>query len=151
MIEVPQHGSMPSGHATEGHVIAGILTALVPGANSNSSAAIYLRRAAWRIAANRVVAGLHFPVDNIAGRLLGDALGQYILALCGQTANVQCVGFDGASLNPISVATDKAGPDDPMFWGIGCKTPVSLPAGACVKALPILKKMWELAAEEWKY
>src|SRR5262249_37944683 len=40
---------------------------------------------AERIAVNRTVAGMHFPIDTWAGASLGEAIGQMILAKCYET------------------------------------------------------------------
>jgi membrane-associated phospholipid phosphatase len=85
MIQTPGHGALPSGHATECFAIATVLAELASGANGEvyGDAAVwreqYMRQAS-RIAVNRTVAGVHFPVDTAAGAFLGICLGQYFLA-----------------------------------------------------------------------
>jgi len=88
MIQAPGHGSLPSGHSTEAHAVAYVLCALRRVASSSSTPATppllteQLMRQAARIAINRTVAGLHFPVDSAAGQLLGLTLGEYLVARC---------------------------------------------------------------------
>jgi hypothetical protein len=48
-----------------------------------------LRKLAERIAVNRTVAGVHFPIDSWAGAILGRAVGQIVLAKCGVGKPVQ--------------------------------------------------------------
>jgi hypothetical protein len=72
VISTPQHGSMPSGHATIAAMTAQLLSILLY-RKSEPRAAI-LRRLASRIAFNRVAAGVHFPMDSHVGRYLGTQL-----------------------------------------------------------------------------
>lgn len=61
---VPEHPAYPSGHSTQAHLIAGILSILDP---DNTDA--YFRDAV-RIARNREIAGVHYPSDGAAGAAL---------------------------------------------------------------------------------
>src|SRR4051812_17428852 len=95
MIQTPGHSSFPSGHAVEAFMLAHVLAELIETAAPNElvttsvisgdSAPASLRgQLMWlaaRIATNRVVAGVHFPVDNAAGMVLGSLLGRYFVAL----------------------------------------------------------------------
>ena len=96
MIATPAHSSLPSGHATEAFAVATVLNAIVrlgraSGRNGpeNASKAAWERYAhmfsmvAARVGVNRTVAGVHFPVDTVAGCTLGVTLGQYMLWRCG--------------------------------------------------------------------
>lgn len=84
MIQTPCHGSLPSGHATEAFLVATILRNLARSAQHQPYLADQqLLRQAARIAQNRTVAGVHFPVDSAAGATLGVSLGGYILEMAG--------------------------------------------------------------------
>ena len=86
IILTPAHGTLPSGHATEAFTAALVLWRLLRDADTkpynHSSWGKQLMRLAARIAINRTVAGVHFPVDSAAGALLGLTLGQYLVNLC---------------------------------------------------------------------
>ncbi|MCA1525820.1 phosphatase PAP2 family protein, partial [Bradyrhizobium yuanmingense] len=90
MITTPGHGSFPSGHATQAYAVAYVLKRLLSLHKTTSGfpeIVEQLDRQAARIATNRVVAGVHFPVDSMAGRMLGIALGEYFVGRClGSTA-----------------------------------------------------------------
>jgi membrane-associated phospholipid phosphatase len=96
MILTPGHGSLPSGHCTEAHIVAFVLNQLIRG---NAAARRRWReqfmRLAARIAINRTVAGVHFPVDSVAGQLLGLTLGEYLLNRCGALPRYDSWTFDG--------------------------------------------------------
>jgi hypothetical protein len=79
VIRTPGHGSMPSGHATMASLTGTMLTLMMYG--SGSPHARVLDRLARRIAFNRVVAGVHFPVDNVVGYRLGRHLAYTLHAL----------------------------------------------------------------------
>jgi membrane-associated phospholipid phosphatase len=63
-IAVPGHPSYPSGHATETYFYALVFGALDP------AHAEQYRTDAYAIARNREIAGLHYPSDSVAGRML---------------------------------------------------------------------------------
>jgi acid phosphatase (class A) len=67
-------GSYPSGHSTRGMADALILAELVPEARQA------LLDRGQRIGFDRVVAGVHFPSDVVAGRVLGQAIARALLA-----------------------------------------------------------------------
>lgn len=151
MLEVPPHRSLPAGHAVEAHVTASLLATL---AGMNGPALMpwqALRRLAHRIAENREIAGLHFPIDNVAGRLTGDALASYVLS-AASPANVGWSGgeFDGSNAQALGAGVIEA--DSPLveqvFAGPGCQACASSPNAAPV-AMPVLRQMWLDAQREW--
>jgi len=79
IIPTPLHGSLPSGHATEAFMVVHLLEQLLPqGARHRDQ----MQRLAARTSINRTVAGVHFPVDSLAGQLLGQTLGEYLVHHC---------------------------------------------------------------------
>jgi membrane-associated phospholipid phosphatase len=80
MIQTPGHGSLPSGHSTQAYIIAEVYWAVLPAARRNALLREQLMRQAARVAINRHVAGVHFPVDSAAGRVLGTTLAGYFVA-----------------------------------------------------------------------
>jgi membrane-associated phospholipid phosphatase len=102
MIQTPGHGSLPSGHATESFATAFVINALIRKAKTGKDDVdtgdplfVQLMRHAERIAINRTVAGLHFPVDSVAGMVLGWVLAEFFIARCSGTAQVTMRKFDG--------------------------------------------------------
>ena len=69
----PRHPAYPSGHSTQAHLLAYLLTEIDP---KNQQG--YLR-AAQEIARNREVAGVHYPSDSEAGRLLARQITDQLL------------------------------------------------------------------------
>lgn len=70
----PGHGSFPSGHATLAYCWAELLAHYVPAQASP------LRIIAVQIARNRELAGVHFESDSAAGKELGEAIAEAIIA-----------------------------------------------------------------------
>ena len=91
MIPTPAHFSFPSAHATEAYAVLTVLEALIKhwGSYADEEARIaMLRRLAERIAVNRTVAGVHFPIDSWAGAVLGTAVGRAVLGRCGEKVSM---------------------------------------------------------------
>jgi hypothetical protein len=156
MVTTPGHGSLPSGHCTEAYVIKEVLQSLLGITNPPNLLQSQLHRqfenTAARIATNRVVAGVHFPVDNLAGRLLGTVLGRYFVLCCGRAPGnaKDFVGptriFTGdtcpANVEFLPDEQDLDGQDNIYASGEG-----TLPAELTIQ-LSLLTELWDAALNE---
>ena len=168
MIQTPIHGSFPSGHCTECFAVARVLYELVSETSAAGAAAKrqlreQLLRQAARIAINRTVAGVHYPVDSLAGQLLGLGVADYILARFGAagsaTANVDAWQLDASSQAQVPAGTDFTG-NELYDSAIGQRQPpttyaqqVNLGAGNVtwtVARSPNLNWLWAEARAEWQ-
>ena len=157
IIPTPNHGAFPSGHATEAHAGARVLFELVTKGTTTSTAAVQLRevlmRQAARIAINRTVAGMHYPVDSMAGQALGLAIGDYFIKRCSaptSSGNVQAVTFDAGGTK-YSGGQDFTGLEIYNPTSGAYKSPGYFPLGATVSVSgsATLNWLWEQAKLEW--
>ena len=169
MIQTPVHGSFPSGHCTECFAVARVLCELVSETSGAGVAALQqlreqLLRQAARIAINRTVAGVHYPIDSLAGQLLGLGVADYILACfraaANATANVEAWQFDASSQAQVPPGTDFTGHELYNFAG-GARIATTY-AGPIPKSpgpgnvtlnvarSPNLNWLWTEARAEWR-
>ena len=100
-----------------------------------------------RIAVNRTVAGLHYPVDSAVGRLLGTALGEFLVARA-TGGSLHTRGFDaslfvGPKGEPLDFNLHQS-----MDHASGHAFTRS--AGTTgVGNAPLLAWLWEEAVKEW--
>jgi len=133
VIQTPAHSAFPSGHATEAFAAAAVLGALYPARLGQ------LRRLAARIAVNRGFAGVHYPVDHLAGAMLGDMLGAHVVEkVFGVTMLAQGIQFPAtlvAGEDPNGAAWDEV---EDYALGLGLLRMQAAPACArnTVAALP---------------
>jgi len=76
LVRVPHDHSFPSGHAATGFAAATILAT-----GSSRRVAIPLYALAAAIAFSRVYVGVHYPLDVLAGALLGIGIGWIIVSV----------------------------------------------------------------------
>ncbi|MFQ6552492.1 phosphatase PAP2 family protein [Aestuariibius insulae] len=144
MIQTPGHPSWPSGHATEAFAIATVLSALknggsVDGFNEVSNTSFYMRLA-QRIAANRTVAGVHYPSDSMCGAILGITIGEMLVNMLEGEAKTPTRKFDGSDFTgDFDLTTLK----DTMQLGAGTE---AIPGGL---DLGLLSPLWAIAKTEW--
>ncbi|WP_248313406.1 phosphatase PAP2 family protein [Bosea sp. F3-2] len=132
MISTPGHATFPSAHAAEAFAVAtvieGLLKAVAPMKHYPSSERLarLVFKQAERIAVNRTVAGMHFPIDSWAGAALGEAVGQIVLALCGaksvkvtpRTYVAQNIDFSVSAFRPDLWPGVPADHADPKITGL---------------------------------
>ena len=83
VIPTPGHGSLPSGHAALAAFNTELLRLMLYDSGQPHRVKA-LDRLARRIAFNRVVAGVHFPVDSQAGYVIGRQLARALATLAGK-------------------------------------------------------------------
>lgn len=155
MIQTPDHSSYPSGHAIEvfaaSTVFARLMTGLgpkqalsAPVDSEKGRMAGMAFRLAHRIASNRSVAGVHFPVDNASGAVIGCILGEALYRIATGT---------GGWPDMKTVKFDALDPSDPPFdltlrW-LQEELPDDAPGGE-TGAETIFGKLWQDATDEWQ-
>jgi hypothetical protein len=119
------------------------------GAGEGSKTDEMLRQLAHRISENRVVAGIHFPIDMVAGRLLGDALASYFLARADKDNQLKWTGGKFEIGSNESSGEFKATNEEgkvARFFGPGCERL----HGERPRKSDLLVEMWREAAAEWE-
>lgn len=142
VIQTPDHSSYPAGHAVEPFAVATVLDRLMFPAESDGLKAWRLPyRIAHRIALNRVIAGVHFPIDIIAGAVVGIAIGEAFLHLVGDKASLGERTFRGIDnlLNDASRLVLLKAVEAAYVASVPDQT---LPAGA-------VKDHWAKTLAEW--
>jgi hypothetical protein len=154
MITTPGHGSFPSGHATQVHAVAHVLKALLnldpPGTPPPKYPTVIeqLDRQAARIATNRVVAGVHFPVDSMAGRMLGVALGDYFVGRCLGSTATRSRTFNASYIDTGANANTDFNPFD-TAQSLSGGTFYSENTGGTITQSLLMYQLWQAAQLEW--
>jgi PAP2 superfamily len=149
IILTPGHGSLPSGHGTEAHIVALILYELTKANMTNPLLAEQLMRQAARIAVNRTVAGVHFPVDSVAGQLLGLTLGEYFITRCGGGSNYFSWTFDGTQFVGTDDFDFRQQYDTPTGTRKAQAYAIKDPGAKAAVPSPLLYWLWGKAVGEW--
>ena len=127
-------------------MFARVMLALT-GQASTSQLARQLNLTARRIADNRVIAGVHFPIDSPAGFVLAEVMADYFLARCGVVTSLLPKALDGTALSsaadadPTELTTVNAG------WSGAA---AALTVGSAVNVAPstLMLEMWHRARSE---
>jgi hypothetical protein len=148
IIPTPAHGSIPSGHGAAAYLFVELVRELLQ-LDDDSPMLRDLRRQAFRIAENRTVAGLHFPVDHIAGRLLGETLAAYFIAL-NTPAPAKSAAFAGSTMGKGKAAAADRRMSDEENRALGAEDACSVDAVEVPQPAqpPIIKELWDAAKQE---
>ena len=141
-IQTPSHSAFPSGHSTEAHCVARVLMAVSHHGPLSPVGDMLLRQAA-RIAINRTVAGVHFPMDSRAGQILGTGLAEYLVGRCVAGHAVQYRRFDAQDYLEENFVGPRLDRVDANTRGLTLGSTATPPASA------LLGWLWTRARAEW--
>jgi hypothetical protein len=147
MITTPGHGTFPMGHATQVYAVATVLQSLLALNPGFLTVIQQLQRQAARITTNRVIAGVHFPVDSMAGRMLGVALGEYFVARCTGATTFTGRKFVASAIDGAP-ATDFNPFKSDQDLGTGPFYAVATSAGS-IPTSDLMQFAWCKAQREW--
>jgi membrane-associated phospholipid phosphatase len=164
MILTPGHGSLPSGHATESFAVAFVFYALICqvrrqsiGVHKTDPIFIQLMRIAERIAINRTVAGVHFPVDSVAGMVLGRALAEFYIARFSGLGRPVAACFDGRNFkgdfsyeNVLAMSYRKHTDEGARSRPEGDDKNVTCGSALSIPRSDLLHRLWSEAVAECK-
>lgn len=104
IIQTPDHSSFPSGHAVEAFAMATVLHRYVTGETPEQGLESFALpfRIAQRIAVNRIVAGVHFATDTVAGAVLGIAIGEAMIRMLWSEGDVPFRRYIGGSTDDVT-------------------------------------------------
>jgi hypothetical protein len=150
VIQTPDHSSFPSGHSMEAFAAATVLDRLVAGKLYTATGRTSLPfQIAHRIATNRTVAGVHFPVDSLAGALVGCRIGDAVWRLAhGIAANGTLLDFRPNAGGDMTAGGRTWKASDDFLLGdlsLACPLDTAVP----VAKTGIIGEIWDKAAKEW--
>ncbi len=161
MILTPGYTAYPCGHATEACFVAELLPLLAGDptypfstgdlARRPDGLARQLNRVAFRIAENRVVAGLHYPVDYLAGQALGAMLARYLVWLAADPhVDVRSLAVGATAFaHPGQIDGNEQPTFDRFVDEQTCIDPPMTPLPDSTPDAPVLRDLWTLARREW--
>lgn len=156
MIQTPDHSSYPSGHAIEvfaaATVMARLMTGLGPrealaGGGSASQIAAMPFRVAHRIATNRTIAGVHFPVDSAAGAVMGCALGEAVYQIATENGPIDWPQPREVRFGPPA---ESSGPFDLTLGWLRDAMEADAASGRVGNRNTVLGALWAEAVSEWQ-
>ena len=152
MIPTPMHGAYPMGHMSEAVIVANLLSKLThqTGSPAWNEMTEQLKRIAIRIGQNRIVAGVHYPIDLAGGLAIGQWISDYLWACCNQ-------GEDPVSMTAkqFDAQTFSNEPIPGMNWGsilsdVKGKNE-DKPIQVNVKSRIFVQALMPMAAAEWDW
>ncbi len=142
LIPTPGHGSLPSGHATQAAFSSELLHILLYHGRADAAPARrseQLDRLARRIAFNRVVSGVHFPVDSLVGYRLGTQMARLVAALAGHERGFPAVVGERDVLRGFELSESDPRHVRPAWEPL---------AGDAPEGCELLQALWQQAALE---
>jgi acid phosphatase (class A) len=100
VVTLEDEGSYPSSHSTRGQLYAELLSAVLPADRHDA-----LMARGRQIGFDRLIGGVHFPSDVYAGRTLGHALAERLLADADFRARLDAVKAELAQQGKVATAT----------------------------------------------